>query len=181
MELFPAAAVSRTKQLLVNGVFFVVYPVVLCARWYATNRQWSLWTEDEGGNSEGHVQYSRDEEELLRNGMLGGRMIVQKEIVLAVGGTTEEKPSMYKTHNKVENCTVSVDDESSNERNYASKPCEPLNLSKDGEGEDLNSEKLFLLEPMEKRVENMDSFSSNSEVDDDYSIRQIISSSKTYR
>ncbi|XP_040153003.1 uncharacterized protein LOC120894471 [Anopheles arabiensis] len=174
----------RTKQLLVNSVFFVVYPCVLGARWYPANRQWSLWTEDEKDKTDAYVQYSREEEELLRHGMLRGRMIVQKEIVLPTDSIPEEdEPSTYKTYGMVDDCVVAVnEDEPCNERNYSPKSCEPLNLSRDGEVIDLNDEDNILQkQPVKTAMESMDSSASSSEAEDHDNVRLIQSSPKTYR
>ncbi|XP_052891069.1 uncharacterized protein LOC128299218 [Anopheles moucheti] len=130
----------RVKQLSVNAVFFIVYPCVLCYRWKTSNR-WTLWTEcSETEDFAQYVEYSREEEELLRHGMIRGRMIVQKEIVLA-GGREDEQPC-YRKYDDVDDCVVAVEKEPLERRTNPTE-CEPLNLSRDGEG--MNNEEILLL------------------------------------
>uniref|UniRef100_A0A182LZ84 Uncharacterized protein n=1 Tax=Anopheles culicifacies TaxID=139723 RepID=A0A182LZ84_9DIPT len=165
------AASLKAKQLLVNGVFFVVYPCVLLYRWY-NSRRWTLWTEcSEKDDIMQFVDYSREEEELLRHGMIRGRMIVQTEIVLS-GALEDELSSSYE---KYDNVVVGVVKQPLGEENNPSE-CVPLNLSKDGEG--LDNEELILPEYRREERTKMDTTLSSAEEDgDDDEIRLIPSPS----
>uniref|UniRef100_A0A182QEA0 Uncharacterized protein n=1 Tax=Anopheles farauti TaxID=69004 RepID=A0A182QEA0_9DIPT len=124
----------RVKQLLVNALFFVVYPFVLCGKWYASNR-WKFQdqTDGEWDIFEQYVEYTEEEAQLLRNGMLRGRMIIQTEIVLTDPADDDDQPS-YKRYDEVDDeGVVGVETKPmSNGEDYATK-CEPLNLSKDAD------------------------------------------------
>ncbi|XP_053660137.1 uncharacterized protein LOC128709178 [Anopheles marshallii] len=161
----------RVKQLAVNGVFFIVYPCVLCYRCYASIR-WTLWTEcSETEDFAQYVEYSREEQELLRDGMIRGRMIVQREIVLTAA--REDELSCYR---KYDDCVVAVEKEPLEERTNPSE-CEPLNLSKDGEG--LNNEEMLLLEhPREDATKRNTTVSSSEEEGDGDEISLIPQPSK---
>ncbi|XP_035895310.1 uncharacterized protein LOC118504651 [Anopheles stephensi] len=171
----------RAKQLLVNGVFFLAYPCVLCFRWYSANRG-TMWTECtvERDEFERYVEYSREEEDLLRHGMIRGRMIIQKEIVLT-GGSEHDDGSSYRKYDAVDECVVAVerDEPESDEQRYQSK-CEPLNLSKDGDnGCDLIDE--VPMQQCRQNTARMDSFHSSSEEQgDDDEISLISPTAREY-
>uniref|UniRef100_A0A182VY62 Uncharacterized protein n=1 Tax=Anopheles minimus TaxID=112268 RepID=A0A182VY62_9DIPT len=162
------------KQLLVNSVFFVVYPCVLCYRCY-NSRRWTLWTEcSEKDDFAQFVEYSREEEELLRHGMIRGRMIVQKEIVLS-GASEEELSNSYRKYDNVDDCVVAVEQSPLAGQDNPSE-CVPLNLSKDSEG--LDNEEISLSEYRREERTNVDTVLSSSEEDgDDDEIRLIPSPS----
>uniref|UniRef100_A0A182R5L2 Uncharacterized protein n=1 Tax=Anopheles funestus TaxID=62324 RepID=A0A182R5L2_ANOFN len=166
---------KEAKQLLVNGVFFIVYPCVLCYRWYLSKR-WKLWTEySEKDDFARYVEYSREEEELLRHGMIRGRMIVQKEIVLT--DTMEDELSSYRKYDDVDDCVIAVEKGPLEAQSNPSE-CEPLNLSKDG----VNNEEIILMEcPREDSSKLDTNLSSSEEERDDDEISLIPQSSKTYQ
>ncbi|XP_050071067.1 uncharacterized protein LOC126559015 [Anopheles maculipalpis] len=171
----------RANQLLVNGVFFIVYPCVLGFRWYTSPNRATLWTECcvEKDEFERYVEYSREEEDLLRHGMIRGRIIIQKEIVLA--GASEDDGSSYRKYDNADDCIVGVEREPrSNERNEQSK-CEPLNLSKDGEGCDLNNEENVFMQQCREDPTRVNTFHTSTEEEgDDDEIRLIPPSSRQY-
>uniref|UniRef100_A0A182IWG3 Uncharacterized protein n=1 Tax=Anopheles atroparvus TaxID=41427 RepID=A0A182IWG3_ANOAO len=113
---------SSAQRLLVNFVFFLVYPFVLLWRWYRAG-EWTDWTDVEKDMYEQNVEHGEDE--LLRRGALRGRMIIQKQILLNPEASDEEKAN----DGFVETRAFHPDDgnELTGEEDL------PLNLSKDAD------------------------------------------------
>ncbi|XP_053672044.1 uncharacterized protein LOC128722211 [Anopheles nili] len=160
----------RAKQLLVNSLFFVVYPFVLCVRWCRSS-QWTEWTESERDIFELNLDRSRGEEELLRSGLLRGRMIIQKEIVL-MDGSEADAPT-YRSYDGVDECVVDVEVQPTTKDD-----CDPLDLSKQSANEKL--QKTFT-KPTSKQAMAMESHSSNSDGEGDGDETHLIhTSSRSY-
>ncbi|XP_058055695.1 uncharacterized protein LOC131207103 [Anopheles bellator] len=142
---------SRLKQFLVNLVFFLVYPPILLHRWCQSEFcQSSTDTEDD------IIELAIDDgdDELLRRGMLRGRMIVQKEIILNDGREDE----LYRRYNDVDNDTVQ---ERYDETHLIRSPSgEPLNLSKDHDPMESRAGKILA------STESIDSVSTDSSEDE---------------
>ncbi|XP_052863343.1 uncharacterized protein LOC128269981 [Anopheles cruzii] len=142
---------SRLKQFLVNLVFFLVYPPILLQRWCQSEFcQRSTDTEDD------IIELAIDdgEDELLRRGMLRGRMIVQKEIILNDGREDE----FYRRYDDMDNDAA--------QESYPGTPLirspsgEPLNLSKDHDPRESGTGKILA------STKSIDSVSTDSSEDE---------------